>query len=121
MFRARIEVSNNPRIIILLPEYKFYFFRHFHIYIASILPTLLQVVKQRMQMAFSPYGSSLECVRCIYRREGFVAFYRSYTTQLTLNVPFQTCHFVTYEFVQQVKIFLFVFRLHLRCIFFCRF
>ncbi|PAV63006.1 hypothetical protein WR25_03897 [Diploscapter pachys] len=61
-----------------------------------------EVVKQRMQMAFSPYGSSLECVRCIYRREGFIAFYRSYTTQLTLNIPFQTCHFVTYEFVQQI-------------------
>ncbi|CAD6197212.1 unnamed protein product [Caenorhabditis auriculariae] len=61
-----------------------------------------EVVKQRMQMAFSPYGSSLECVRCIYRREGLGAFYRSYTTQLAMNVPFQAVHFTCYEFWQQI-------------------
>uniref|UniRef100_A0A8R1E134 Mitoferrin n=1 Tax=Caenorhabditis japonica TaxID=281687 RepID=A0A8R1E134_CAEJA len=61
-----------------------------------------EVVKQRMQMAFSPYGSSLECVRCIYNREGIAAFYRSYTTQLAMNVPFQAIHFMNYEFWQQV-------------------
>ncbi|CAI4230996.1 unnamed protein product [Auanema sp. JU1783] len=61
-----------------------------------------EVVKQRMQMAFSPYGSSLECVKCIYKREGLSAFYRSYTTQITMNVPFQAVHFMTYEFWQQV-------------------
>lgn len=61
-----------------------------------------EVVKQRMQMAFSPYGSSIECVRCIYKREGLSAFYRSYTTQLTMNVPFQAIHFMCYEFWQQI-------------------
>ncbi|KAK6059706.1 putative mitoferrin-1 [Cooperia oncophora] len=61
-----------------------------------------EVVKQRMQMQFSPYGSSLECVRCIYRREGMAAFYRSYTTQLIMAVPFQSIHFMTYEFWQQI-------------------
>uniref|UniRef100_A0A914D4A8 Mitoferrin-1 n=1 Tax=Acrobeloides nanus TaxID=290746 RepID=A0A914D4A8_9BILA len=62
-----------------------------------------EVVKQRMQMAYSPYGGSLECIRCIYKREGIVAFYRSYTTQLLMNIPFQAVHFMTYEFVQQIR------------------
>lgn len=61
-----------------------------------------EVVKQRMQMHFSPYGGSLECVRCIFRAEGIGAFYRSYTTQLFMNVPFQAVHFMTYEFWQQI-------------------
>uniref|UniRef100_A0A0K0DF25 tRNA (guanine-N(7)-)-methyltransferase n=1 Tax=Angiostrongylus cantonensis TaxID=6313 RepID=A0A0K0DF25_ANGCA len=62
----------------------------------------VEVVKQRMQMQFSPYGSSLECVRCIYKREGMVAFYRSYTTQLAMAVPFHSIHFMTYEFWQEI-------------------
>ncbi|KAJ1373091.1 Mitofusin-1 [Parelaphostrongylus tenuis] len=77
---------------------------------AGVLATLVhdavmnpvEVVKQRMQMQFSPYGSSLECVRCIYQREGIIAFYRSYSTQLAMAVPFQSIHFMTYEFWQHV-------------------
>lgn len=61
-----------------------------------------QVVKQRMQMIFSPYGNSLECIRCIYIREGLRAFYRSYITQLTLNVPYQCTHFMIYEYMQNL-------------------
>ncbi|VDN26727.1 unnamed protein product [Gongylonema pulchrum] len=61
-----------------------------------------EVVKQRMQMVFSPYGNSLECVRCIYVREGIRAFYRSYITQLTLNIPYQCSHFVIYELMQDL-------------------
>ncbi|XP_030586057.1 mitoferrin-2-like isoform X2 [Archocentrus centrarchus] len=30
------------------------------------------------------------------------AFYRSYTTQLTMNVPFQALHFMTYEYLQEL-------------------
>ncbi|KAK6059707.1 hypothetical protein COOONC_02642 [Cooperia oncophora] len=30
------------------------------------------------------------------------AFYRSYTTQLIMAVPFQSIHFMTYEFWQQI-------------------
>lgn len=61
-----------------------------------------EVVKQRMQMKYSPYGGSLECARCIYRSEGISAFYRSYTIQLASNIPYQAIHFMTYEFLQQV-------------------
>lgn len=74
---------------------------------ATILHDLIMnpadVVKQRMQMLYSPYGSSLECARCIYRTEGMRAFYRSYTTQLASNVPYQAIHFMTYEWFQQVN------------------
>ncbi|XP_052006371.1 mitoferrin-2 [Xyrauchen texanus] len=61
-----------------------------------------EVVKQRMQMYNSPYRGVLDCVRCVWQREGALAFYRSYTTQLTMNVPFQALHFMTYEYLQEL-------------------
>ncbi|XP_077047768.1 mitoferrin-1 isoform X3 [Agelaius phoeniceus] len=60
-----------------------------------------EVVKQRLQMFNSPYTSVLGCVRTVHRTEGLGAFYRSYTTQLTMNVPFQAIHFITYELMQE--------------------
>ncbi|CAL8256398.1 unnamed protein product [Lota lota] len=61
-----------------------------------------EVVKQRMQMYNSPYRGVLDCVRAVWRKEGGGAFYRSYTTQLTMNVPFQALHFMTYEYLQEL-------------------
>ncbi|GAB6024533.1 hypothetical protein CHUAL_009686 [Chamberlinius hualienensis] len=61
-----------------------------------------EVIKQRMQMYNSPYKSCFDCIRTTYRREGFRAFYRSYTTQLTMNIPFQSIHFIMYEFTQDI-------------------
>ncbi|KAF6307175.1 solute carrier family 25 member 37 [Rhinolophus ferrumequinum] len=60
-----------------------------------------EVVKQRMQMYNSPHRSALSCIRTVWRTEGLRAFYRSYTTQLAMNVPFQSIHFITYEFLQE--------------------
>ena len=54
-----------------------------------------------MQMWGSPYQNTIQCARCVFRSEGVCAFYRSYTTQLMLNIPFQGTHFVVYELVQQ--------------------
>ncbi|XP_045455444.1 mitoferrin [Melitaea cinxia] len=59
-----------------------------------------EVVKQRLQMANSPYRGVWECARHVYRAEGLRAFYRSYGTQVAMNVPFQALHFVTYEYAQ---------------------
>lgn len=59
------------------------------------------VVKQRMQMYNSPYHRVTDCVRAVWQNEGAGAFYRSYTAQLTMNVPFQAIHFMTYEFLQE--------------------
>ncbi|KAH9644637.1 hypothetical protein HF086_011806 [Spodoptera exigua] len=56
-----------------------------------------EVVKQRMQMLQSPYRGVWECARHVYRSEGARAFYRSYGTQVAMNVPFQALHFATYE------------------------
>lgn len=50
----------------------------------------------------SPYRGVLHCVGDLLRREGSAAFYRSYTTQLTMNVPFQALHFMTYEYLQEL-------------------
>ncbi|KAJ3610585.1 hypothetical protein NHX12_022677 [Muraenolepis orangiensis] len=61
-----------------------------------------EVVKQRMQMYNSPYRGVLDCVRAVWRTEGGGAFYRSYTTQLTMNVPFQALHFMIYEYLQEL-------------------
>uniref|UniRef100_A0A9J7Y7S2 Mitoferrin-1 n=1 Tax=Cyprinus carpio carpio TaxID=630221 RepID=A0A9J7Y7S2_CYPCA len=60
-----------------------------------------EVVKQRMQMYNSPYRSVYDCVLMVSRKEGLAAFYRSYSTQLTMNIPFQAVHFITYEFMQE--------------------
>ncbi|XP_072787263.1 mitoferrin-2 isoform X3 [Taeniopygia guttata] len=60
-----------------------------------------EVVKQRMQMYNSPYQHVMDCVRAVWHNEGAGAFYRSYTTQLTMNIPFQAIHFMTYEFLQE--------------------
>ncbi|XP_073239737.1 mitoferrin-2-like [Porites lutea] len=61
----------------------------------------IEVVKQRMQVYGSPYRSVLHCVRTVVRDEGVRAFYRSYTTQLSMNIPFQTLHFTVYEFTRE--------------------
>ncbi|KAB5567790.1 hypothetical protein PHYPO_G00236920 [Pangasianodon hypophthalmus] len=60
-----------------------------------------EVVKQRMQMYNSPYRGLCDCVLTVSRKEGLAAFYRSYSTQLTMNIPFQALHFITYELMQE--------------------
>jgi len=60
------------------------------------------VVKQRMQVFNSPYKSCIDCIRAIQHSEGTRAFYRSYGTQLTMNVPFVSLHFVVYESAQDL-------------------
>lgn len=51
--------------------------------------TPADVVKQRMQMCCSPFTSCTQATMSIYKSEGIKAFYRSYLTQLAMNVPFQ--------------------------------
>ncbi|KAK8723708.1 hypothetical protein OTU49_011499 [Cherax quadricarinatus] len=60
------------------------------------------VIKQRMQMYNSPYSSCFDCLRKLYRSEGVKAFYRSFTTQMVMNLPFHAVHIVTYEKIQSV-------------------
>lgn len=65
---------------------------------AISIPT--EVIKQRLQMYNSPYRSVMHCAKVIYKNEGVRAFYRSYYTQLVMNLPYQALHFCTYEFFQ---------------------
>ena len=39
----------------------------------------------------------MHCAVSIYRQEGVRAFYRSFSAQLLMNVPYQCIHLVTYE------------------------
>jgi len=64
--------------------------------------TPAEVVKQRMQMCCSPYKGAVHCARTVYTQEGLRAFYRSYPTALTMNIPFQATHFMVYEAVQEM-------------------
>lgn len=61
-----------------------------------------EVIKQRLQMYNSPYKSVMHCAKTVFRTEGMSAFYRSYSTQLCMNVPYQAIHFSTYEFFQNL-------------------
>lgn len=60
------------------------------------------VVKQRLQMYNSPYRSIMHCAQVVYRTEGLRAFYRSYSTQLVMNIPYSAIQFPTYEFFQKL-------------------
>ncbi|XP_053676952.1 mitoferrin [Anopheles nili] len=60
------------------------------------------VVKQRLQMYNSPYRSIVHCASQVYRTEGLRAFYRSYSTQLVMNIPYSAIQFPTYEFFQKL-------------------
>ena len=59
------------------------------------------VVKQRMQMCCSPFDSTLRCAQTIYSKEGVRAFYRSYPTALSMNIPYQMAMVMTYGQVQR--------------------
>ncbi|XP_039285781.1 mitoferrin-1 [Nilaparvata lugens] len=54
-------------------------------------------IKQRRQMQNSRYRSNWHCITSMLREEGVRAFYRSYTTQMTMNVPYQAIQFTVYE------------------------
>lgn len=70
------------------------------IVVHDIVYNPFEVIKQRMQVFGSPYKSWLDCVRVTLANEGFGAFYRSFSTQLAMNIPYQSLHFVVYEFCQ---------------------
>ncbi|KAJ3062745.1 Fe(2+) transporter [Podochytrium sp. JEL0797] len=62
------------------------------------LMTPFDVVKQRMQLSSgSKFANTLSCAKTILRTEGLRAFYLSYPTTLTMNVPYHSIHFSAYE------------------------
>jgi solute carrier family 25 iron transporter 28/37 len=65
--------------------------------IGDAVQTPVDTVKQRLQMAGSPYSGVWDCARGTVRQQGFWALYRSYPTTLAMNVPFTAMHFTAYE------------------------
>jgi solute carrier family 25 iron transporter 28/37 len=59
--------------------------------------TPVDVVKQRLQVAHSPYCGVGDCVSRVVREEGPGALWRSYRTTVVMNVPFTAVHFSVYE------------------------
>ncbi len=53
-------------------------------------------------MCCSPFRSLTHATLSIYRSEGLYAFYRSYFTQLTMNVPFQAAVVTSYSLCQSI-------------------
>ena len=65
----------------------------------DLFMTPVDAVKQRLQTFRSPYSSVYHAIHGMYGKEGIRAFYRSFTTQLTMNIPTQSTNFVVYETV----------------------
>ncbi|GAX73490.1 hypothetical protein CEUSTIGMA_g942.t1 [Chlamydomonas eustigma] len=64
--------------------------------------TPVDVVKQRLQMAHTPYQNVLDCVAKTFRAEGISAFFKSYSTTLVMSIPFQLLYFSVYEGTKKV-------------------
>ena len=62
----------------------------------------IPVVKQRMQVHGSTYGSILQCMKGVYRNEGLRAFYISYPTTISMTIPFTALQFSAYESISEV-------------------
>lgn len=54
-------------------------------------------VKQRLQVAHSPYSGVAHCIRVMLKEEGVGAFFKSLRTTILMNVPFTAIHFSAYE------------------------
>ena len=65
--------------------------------VADAFMTPLDVVKQRLQLANSPYNGVMDCISTTLRKEGVKAFFKSYNTTVIMNVPFVSIHFASYE------------------------
>lgn len=61
--------------------------------------TPVDAVKQRVQNYNSPYRNVYHAISQMYVNEGLRAFYRSFTTQLSMNIPTLGTNFVVYESV----------------------
>ncbi len=83
----------------------FNFHSGFHGFVTEFRKLFLKfvlVIKQRIQMYHSPYKNIFDCVRQTMRAEGIGAFYRSYLTQVSMNIPFQCSHLITYDYMQTI-------------------
>ncbi|KMT05381.1 hypothetical protein BVRB_7g175130 [Beta vulgaris subsp. vulgaris] len=62
--------------------------------------TPMDMVKQRLQLSGGvggAYKGVWDCMKMVFREEGFGAFYASYRTTVIMNAPFFAVFFATYE------------------------
>lgn len=93
-----------------LLEGKIYGGEHVSVALAAAVATFfhdatmnpVEVIKQRIQVYDSPYKGVYQCARGVIKNEGVAAFYRSFSTSLTMNLPFQCLHFLTYEIMKKI-------------------
>ena len=52
-------------------------------------------------MCCSPHTKAFECTKYVYQNEGLRAFYRSYWTALSMNIPYQMAMVMSYGLVQR--------------------
>ena len=68
----------------------------------ELVMTPVDIVKQRLQVAHSPYKGVVDCVVSVAKTEGLSAFFRAYRTSLVMSIPFQAVHFAMYEGAKKV-------------------
>ncbi|CAL8466353.1 g5889 [Coccomyxa elongata] len=66
--------------------------------------TPFDVIKQRLQVAHSPYRGFLDCLRRTVQQDGVAALFKSYPTTLLMNIPFMAIYFASYEGAKQALI-----------------
>lgn len=49
----------------------------------------------------SPYATITQCLRDVWRTEGVIAFYRSFSTSLLMNIPFHMTYLTSYEIMRK--------------------
>eukprot|EP00884_Botryococcus_braunii_P016663 jgi/Botrbrau1/3680/Bobra.0008s0009.2 len=64
---------------------------------SDALMTPCDVIKQRLQVARSPYKGIWDCIHKTWRKDGIGAFFRSYRTTVLMNVPYTAVNVPVYE------------------------
>lgn len=64
--------------------------------------TPIDTIKQRLQFGGKPYKGVFDCAKQIFRREGIGAFYRGYTTTLSMNLPYASVYYGAYESMKKL-------------------
>eukprot|EP01118_Nematostelium_gracile_P012496 TRINITY_DN4569_c0_g1_i1.p1 TRINITY_DN4569_c0_g1~~TRINITY_DN4569_c0_g1_i1.p1 ORF type:complete len:267 (-),score=58.15 TRINITY_DN4569_c0_g1_i1:133-933(-) len=64
--------------------------------------TPMDAVKQRLQLGVKEYKGLRDCVQTVVRKEGITALYAGYTTTLTMNIPFMSIYFASYESLRHI-------------------
>jgi len=70
--------------------------------LAEAVHTPMDTIKQKRQLGLKAYSGTFNCIATVVRVEGFRALYASYTTTLTMGIPFNFCYFPTYELLRKL-------------------